>query len=442
MSAYWTKAWSDVLAEPPSTDPSEAALAMKAAVKAALEALFRSQEEFPIQVAGAHTTPYASVVAGLDVAQRGLLLRLIRPLPHELAVGAPFRMEFNAEKERYVATVVFRGREEYLRYRFDWPETLQRAERRVHKRYPFRPREKVFVVAQDGGFPGLGVAGPLANVSQGGLALRVDRIVRLDDGLRLHADTALFDRGRVFPIVCIQDLPGVPRVNARARVAHALCRPGGELFLAFEFIQMSDEDAQALSQALAIRENLVGGPSRGSALGGSGGHSVTAAQRPPRAIASSENEDAPLPPEEDEADAPPSEINILRRLARRTLRLGLAATPGPRQTGLADVLKAEGYARVELLNDLAAIRTATRREPALRRPELILVDLTLAGHSDEPLAALRVLEAENAEWNQVPILVFWEQDDPALRLGRGGLSLVCNEPGWLDVLDRKAKLAG
>jgi c-di-GMP-binding flagellar brake protein YcgR len=408
-----------------------------------MEDLQRTGAEFLIQVAGAQTTPYAAVLVAIDAEQGQCVLKLVRPLPHELAEGAKFRAVFGILGDRFECGLVFRGRADYLQYRFDAPERLKKIGRRKYKRYPFRPREKVFVVAQDGTLPGMGIAGPLINLSMGGLAMRLDRIVRLDDGLRLQPNTALFDRGKVFPMLYIQDLPGLPSLRARGVLAHVAER-GGEITLAFEFTQIEEADARALGEVIGFRENLTGAS---RSLGaGSGAHRVTQSGAHRLEGRAEEEMEAPLPPEAEEGEvgleAERVEAGPLRRLARRTLRLGLAMVPGERRERVAAHLRENGFGRLELFDHLKAIRTASLREPADRRPSLMLVDLALGGSVGEPLAALRVLERELAEWNGLPVLVLCEDDDPALLLGSGSIPLGCESHDWLGSLDKQAQLAG
>ena len=161
--------------------------------------LHRDELEFPVKVEGALTLPYTSRIEKLDLDKGILYLKLIRPLPHEMAVGAPFQMLFATGEQRFEAPITFLGRESYLLYRFSIPAHMTQSDRRQYKRYSFRPREPAYVLAQDGGLPGHGLAGPLVNLSLGGLSFRVDRVMRLEstdslgqalDCLRADTDTS------------------------------------------------------------------------------------------------------------------------------------------------------------------------------------------------------------------------------------------------------------
>ena len=80
----------------------------------ALQVLFETETEFFIKVEGAATLPYASRVQQLQTGEGRFTLKLVRPLPHEMLSGAPFRMVFAVEDLRFEALISFLGREGYL----------------------------------------------------------------------------------------------------------------------------------------------------------------------------------------------------------------------------------------------------------------------------------------------------------------------------------------
>ena len=69
----------------------------------ALQALLSSEMEFSIKVEGTSTLPYASVVQKIEPESREVILKLMRPLPHELMSGAVFRAVFAVDEQRYEA---------------------------------------------------------------------------------------------------------------------------------------------------------------------------------------------------------------------------------------------------------------------------------------------------------------------------------------------------
>jgi len=107
-------------------------------------------------VEGANTLPYFSTIKSVQWDKGFFILKLVRPLPHELLSGALFHVLCTAGEQRFECFITFQGREGYLQYRFHLPQFLTLSDRRNHKRYPFRPRESAYVILQDAGIPGLG----------------------------------------------------------------------------------------------------------------------------------------------------------------------------------------------------------------------------------------------------------------------------------------------
>lgn len=378
-------------------------------ISGALQALFETEQEFQIKVEGTSTLPYASVIKAIRTGEQAMVLKLVRPLPHELLPEAMFQMIFPVGEQRFEAIVSFRGREAYLQYRFDLPASLTYADRRRANRFPFRPRESAYVIAQDGRIPGLGVAGPLVNISMGGLALRVDRVLKLDDGMRVPPSCGLFEREKGFPTVRIQDLPRLPLLEWRGTVAHASYR-GTEVILGLDFGELGEEEARKLGDCLEFREKVLrgvphapraGGDASGSTLGSETGEVASLEEgasemgEPLVALASGPGGDP------------------LVRMQRRTARGILCMPEGEARDRVLERLNVTGFLRVEIAPDLQALRQ--RWVPPV---PLLLVDLALAGAGDaEPLAAVRILERELGDSGPVAMLCEWV--DPTLLLALG-----------------------
>lgn len=399
----------------------------------ALQVLFETETEFFIKVDGTSTLPYASRVQELRLPESRFSLKLVRPLPHEMLPGALFRMVFAVEDLRFEASISLVGRDGYLQYGFTLPTCLFQADRRAHKRYPFRPRENAYVIAQDAGLPGIGVAGPLVNISKGGMALRVDRALGMGDGMRIPVNSALFERGKSFPRFRVQDLPLLHLLEGRAVSAHASER-GSELVLGLTFIGLNLEDEVALARSLDFREKMYRGgqPPRpeGSPAPARGGRART------------EEEDAL---EEQEAlaaqAAPAAEVTVLLRLRRRTARVVLVMAEGPVRQGIQDLLRQHGYHRQETVEHMGLLRPLC--EPGQRRalPDLILADLALARSGDaEPLAAVRILESQMAELGGLATVILCEEVDPTLLLAQETRTRFLPYPAgrgerWVETLD-------
>jgi len=398
-------------------------------IRECLTALRAEATEFPIKVEGTSTLPYASTALALDWDQGQFILKLVRPLPHELALGAIFRMIFTVAGQRYEALITFRGREAYLQYRFELPKEFFHSDRRRDRRLPFRPRESTYIIAQSGTLAGLGVAGPLANIGMGGLALRVDRILRLEDQMRLPLHSGALDVGLVFDRLRIQDLPRLPLLEIRGRVAH-LTPKGSELILGLEFEGLGEEESLALHDCLTFREKV----SRRSGLSAQAG----GAEPSPRDSApESSNEEGPTPeaeeaPELEEADSP------LRILQRRTTRLGLVMAASEGREGVLNLLRQHGYYRIELARDLGQAKALWGPEGS--RPRLLILDL--------PHTAPQTIENLLATLGAITGVILSDATDASLMVGLGSRTRVLpvlprsgeEEEHWIRTVDGLAEI--
>ena len=423
--------------------PEEAVADPKVLVQV-LNLLLESEAEFFIKVEGTSTLPYASCIQAMDVNHGQFILKLVRPLPHEMMRGAQFRMLFAAGDQRYESLIEYIGREAYLQYRFDLPIELIYADRRNQKRYPFRPRENAYVIASDGGLPGLGVAGPLVNIGLGGLSLRVDRALKLDDGMRIPPSTSTFERGMFFPRLRIQDLPRLPLLEVDGRVAHAT-EHGSEIVLGFAFRELDEEQARLLGDCLRFREKVLKSsghvarpdlPEAGPGPGESGAHSQARGEDS-TAAARAEGEGAPGSPEDP-----------LLLLRRKSTRLCLFAGRSEAAERFQKVLWASGYHRLEVFEDLAELPSSQDRMSIATQSDLLLIDLGLAQIGDaEPLAAVRHLERQTESLSGKTLVILCENVDPIMFLGQSEntrfLSLGNeDEAQWIDTLDAFLGLKG
>jgi hypothetical protein len=400
----------------------------------ALQMLFESEREFSIRVEGTSTLPYASRVQHLDFAEGRCVFKLVRPLPHEMLAGAEFRMLFAVDDQRFEGIVSLVGREGYLQYGFKLPSTLYQADRRVHPRFPFRPRESAYVIAQDAGIPGVGVAGTLVNVSMGGVALRVDRALRMDDGVRVPVTSALFERGKGFPRLRIQDLPLLKLLEGRAVSAHATER-GSELILGLGFVGMKLEEEAALFRSLQFREKMYRGGQRPDGAAGPG--------RPGRGKGAGGEDEEPFPDLEGHPGPVEAaqEVTVMLRLQRRTARVVLVMADGPLRPGILELLRQQGYHRQEAVADLEQLRPLFAPGQRRAMPALVLADLALARSGDtEPLAAVRVIERQLAELGGPPTVILCEEVDPTLLLAQESRTRFLPYPAgdgdrWVATLD-------
>lgn len=378
------------LVKPSSGDGRDASVEDPVQIRLALTELEHSETEFPIKVEGTHTLPYTAWVKHLDPEKGLLFLKLIRPLPHEMVSGAPFQMLFALEEQRFEAPLTFLGRESYLLYRFTIPIRMVPSDRRAHKRYPFRPREKAYVLAQDGSVPGFGLAGPLVNLSLGGLAFRVDRVIRLDDHLRVTPGPGFFEKGKELPILKIRDLPKLPLFESRGMVANAW-EQDGETHLGVQFRDLNDVELRQIRDVLTIREQMQKHSSSGSGVA-----SVARGARSSRepAVADSKAPGQRVNP------AGTQSPDALLRLARRSTLVVVALAPGLPRAELGAALAAAGYLRLEMVDTLEQATVRLRAQSAVVH-RLLLVSPPAA--EPIPHALLRGLQREPGTHRELPM---------------------------------------
>jgi len=372
-------------------------------IRQAMQDLFQQEVEFPIKVEGTHTLPYTARVQHVDAAKGLLHLKLIRPLPHELAAGAGFEMLFSLGDQRFEAPSVFQGRHDYLLYKFTIPTRMAPSDRRRHKRYPFRPREKAYVIAQDGGLPGHGISGPLVNLSLGGLAFRVDRVMRLDDHMRVTPGLGFFDRGKGLPMLKIRDLPNLPLFEARGVLANVWERDG-EFVIGVQFGELKDSELREIQRVLDIRENMQ----RASSVAPSSPPRDTS----PRSPAESKGPAARVAP------AGSRTPDALKRLGRRTTRLILAMDPGPDRDQIRHHLQGTGFLRLESMDTLDLALAAFRAD---RNPACPLLMLESQSEHAPSLTGIQALQKDLGETRELPVALIHrgeappDSEDPLIR---------------------------
>ena len=394
----------------------------------AMQDLFQQEIEFPIKVEGTHTLPYTARVQHLDPKKGMLHLKLIRPLPHELAAGAAFEMVFTIGEQRFEAPTIFHGRQDYLLYRFTIPVRMAPSDRRRHKRYPFRPREKAYVVVQDGGIPGHGVSGPLVNLSLGGLAFRVDRVMRLDDHMRVTPGLVFFERGKAFPMLKIRDLPNLPVFNARGVLANAWEREG-EIIVGVQFGELKESELREIQQVLTIRENKqrVSSVSLGEGPRDTGPRSAAAADAKGPAVR--------IPP------AGNLTPDALRRLGRRCTKLILHLEPGADREMVLQSLTTAGFHRTETADTLDLALAHFRSDRNASSPLLML---EMPPDMAPLTAGLKALQKELGESRELPVALLVRDGSPLPSMEDPLIRPLpwpsAEAPSWLRLLDELAGL--
>jgi len=391
-----------------------------ARIAEALRDLAAAGAEFPIKVEGTRTLPYTAVLLKVEVGSGDLVLKLLRPLPPALAEGALFELVFATLGKRLEGRLRFVGREGYLQYRFQGPPSLTASDRRLWKRYPFRPRENFYVAGQDSEVPGHGFTGPLLSLSMGGLAFRVDRMVRLDDGMPLSPHAALVERGMILSLLRVSGFPKGDGLELRGQVVR-VHQADSELQLGVQFMGMGEADKLLLSRFLELRD-------RQSGLS-SGGYRPEAGLL--EAFAPEREPEPPAP-----AATPAPGLEVLAALDRRCARLLLVGPQGEDRRRLESNLRAAGYGRFETAPDLSGAH-ALWKQPGSAPVRLLVVDLEPSrAEGLEPVGAVRRLEPQLRSFGDLPVAFVTREADPMLDLlgnpAYRGLALAGT--GWEELL--------
>jgi hypothetical protein len=408
----------------------------------AMEELVASGEEFPIKVEGTKTLPYAAMLVRRDPESRQVVVKLMRPLPPALAEGALFEMVFATQDKRFEGRITFLGREGYLLYRFHGPAALLASDRRLWKRYPIRPREDFHVAAQDSDIPCHGITGPLLNLSQGGLAFRVDRMLRLDDGMPVRPGAYLFDRGKSLSLLRVRGLPKGEILETRGQVVRVQ-ETNSEVHLGIQFTGLGEVEKLRLSRFLEGRERQSKQSSGGFSASSDridwpAGAAAKGAGPEGGALEGELDPGAPLP--EGLAGPEAAGLEQLLLLDRRSLPLLLVSPPGEDRDLSARRLEAAGYGRFEFASDL--FEAHARWKDATAGPiRMLMVDLEPSrAEGLESMGAVRHLEPLLRSFGEIPVAFVTRAPDPMLELmGRPGFGALAQEEsggrGWAELLD-------
>ena len=290
------------------------------------------------------------------------------------------------------------------------------------------------------------MAGPLANISQGGLALRVDRALKLDDGIRIPASTVIFERGRSFPRIRIQDLPRLPLLELPGRVTHAT-EHGSEILLGMDFGELSEDQRRILGDCLRFREMMF--QAKGGGFAPERPPAPSLQPEPSKPAAAGVAEPSVSIPGEDAESSPGAGTNGLGGeattdpmllLRRKVIRLVLVSGGKGLTERFRESLWTHGYQRVEVVPDFPEAQTAWRQDGGRARPRLLLADLSLVQVGDmEPLGAVRHLERQAETLGDIPLAILCEDLDPTMLLEQASrtrfLSIGNGEESWIESLD-------
>ncbi|MBI3130498.1 MAG: response regulator [Acidobacteria bacterium] len=179
-------------------------------------------------------------------------LSFLHQPPGDWKVGQVVHLNFPLDGQRFRATAKFAGLGGYLQREFKLPEAIFHAERRGLMRTRFSRRERPTVAVLEELFQGLGLSGPILNISMGGLAFRVDRVMDIKQDRRIQVKGDLLGAGRKMALIRIQDLPHTPTLECSATIAHFNAIPEG-VVAGLTFEGMGSLEMQYIAKLLSQR---------------------------------------------------------------------------------------------------------------------------------------------------------------------------------------------
>jgi CheY-like chemotaxis protein len=259
------------------------------------------------------------------------------------------------------------------------PDGIALVERRRKPRARLNAREGATVTALTGLFDGIGVMGPIENISEAGLRMRVERAMDVKTQRRMHPGTSLLAVKQPLMLVKLAKLPKCPTIEVTGTVAYLEADREG-LCIGITFEPGKEALLGPVRQLVASRASSIPStvpPKTRRSLE----EPSPAEPEPPRSIElaaprpepppAPDNRPAPVPaappaPEpavpEPSAPAPAPEgfdrSHALLRVKKRSRTLVLAMHPGPGQDQLAAFLAEDGYGRILAVSTLSDLLEA------------------------------------------------------------------------------------
>lgn len=285
------------------------------------------------------------------------------------------------------------------------PEGLALAERRKKPRARLNAREGATATALTGLFDGVGVSGPIENISEGGLRLRVERAMDAKTQRKMHLGPNLFTVGQALMLVKLSKLPKCPPIELSGTVAYLEAEGGGLCVgIAFEAGKealLAPIRALVASRATAIPTSVPPKTRRSQEEAPAAPEDGPIELAAPRSAPRREPEPTPEPAPEPARPAPPAEpapapapeaapeapdrSQALLRVKKRARGVLLAMPEGPDRDRLAAFLAEEGYGRILLAATLTELLEALEGPGGVH---LVLVDGGVAELKGLELASL------------------------------------------------------
>lgn len=325
----------------------------------------------------------------------------------------------------------------------DLPIEIEIAERRKRPRARLNVKEGATATCLTGLFEGIGVTGPVENIGEGGLRMRVEKAMEVKSERRLHSSMALIPMGTQFMLIKISKLPKAPNMEVDGRVV-GVQMEGNILYLniAFQGMHVSlkslvssrssappttvplkqrrwkdpKEKEQELEREREREREKAAEAAREAH--GNGNAKPAAAEAPPPVEAAIPPPPAPqaeAAPEAVAAPPSPDRPSALNALRKRTRAILVAMEDHPDREWLRAFLLEQGYQRIHLAGTLTQVLEAL----------------------DQPGLSLIFIDGGVAELKGVELADFLKN-----RLGEGKPPIVLAQETVQTVLVLAAKRAG
>lgn len=338
------------------------------------------------------------------------------------------------------------------------PSGIALLERRKKPRARLNAREGATATALTGLFDGIGISGPLENISEGGLRMRAERIMDVKTQRRMHPGTSILSVGQPLMMVKLNKLPKCPTLELTGTVAYLEADREG-LCLGITFSPDKASLLGPIRQLVASRAGSI--PTAVPPKARRSQESLApepepdripvppppprpAPPPPPAAEAAPEPPPpapvptpapgppaAQLPPEPPEPAAipePSERAQALLRVKKRSRTLLLAMPAGMERHRLSTFLAEEGYGRILLATTLTEVLEHLDDPGGIH---LVVLDGGVAELEGLALASLILHRSEGAP---PPMLLAETHVDADLVLGsrEAGVSHVVVKPYELD----------
>lgn len=308
------------------------------------------------------------------------------------------------------------------------PEGIALAERRKKPRARLSAREGATATALTGLFEGIGVSGPVENISEGGLRMRIERAMDVKTQRRMHPGTSLMAVGQALMLVKLTKLPKCPTLELTGAVAYLEADRDG-LCLGITFESGKEALLGPVRQLVASRAGSV--PTAVPPKARRTVEEHPAEPEPTRGIEPAPPKPAPRPAPEVHPESPPTPVEAppvpeapapaapevsersqaLLRVKKRSRSLLLAMPAGAERDRLAVFLAEEGYGRVLLADTLSGLLEHLDSPGGIH---LVLVD---GGVTELEGLQVASLIHHRFEGEPPPILLAEQQVDAELVLG-------------------------